>query len=228
MIIAIDGPAGSGKSTIAKLLAEQLDYQYIDTGAMYRAVTLALLRARNHRNFNSNEQVLDKYLDVELAAKIIPSLEIILDGKEIYLDGENISLDIRTPLVSNNVAQVAAMSVVRNDLVAQQRTMGNKGNCVMDGRDIGTVVFPNAQLKIFLTASARVRAQRRLKDFIGQGVAVDIESLTTDIALRDKQDSEREISPLVQAKDAVAIVSDNFSIDEVLQLIIALKLKVQA
>ncbi len=228
MIIAIDGPAGSGKSTIAKLLSEKLAYQYIDTGAMYRAVTLALLRHKGFIDLSLNEKLLDKDVDAILAAQILSNLEIKLDGKKVFLNGTDLSDEIRSPLVSNNVAQVAAMRVVREDLVSKQRLMGNLGNCVMDGRDIGTVVFPQAELKVFLTASARVRAERRMKDFIKQGVEIDIESLTADIALRDKQDSEREISPLVKASDAIEIISDNFSIDEVLQKIIDLKLKVQA
>lgn len=228
MIIAIDGPAGSGKSTIAKLLAEKLTYQYIDTGAMYRAVTLALLRQKGFQDLSLNEKPLDKDADAILAAQILPNLEIRLDGKKVFLNGEDLSDEIRSPLVSNNVAQVAAMRVVREDLVSKQRLMGNLGNCVMDGRDIGTVVFPQAELKIFLTASARVRAERRMKDFIKQGVEIDIESLTADIALRDKQDSEREISPLVKARDAIEIISDNLGIEVVLQKIIDLKLKVQA
>ncbi len=228
MIIAIDGPAGSGKSTIAKLLAEKLACQYIDTGAMYRAVTLALLRQKGFLDLSLNEKLLDKDTDAILAAQILPKLEIKLDGKKVFINAEDLSDEIRSPLVSNNVAQVAAMRVVREDLVSKQRLMGNCGDCVMDGRDIGTVVFPQAELKVFLTASARVRAERRMKDFIKQGVEIDIESLTADIALRDKQDSEREISPLVKANDAIEIVSDNYSIDEVLQKIIDLKLKVQA
>jgi cytidylate kinase len=222
MIIAIDGPAGSGKSTIAKLLAERLGYQYIDTGAMYRAVTLALLRYKNYSDLDSNEQLLDKVLDAKLAAEMILNLEISLDGKKVFLNSLDVSADIRSPLVSNNVAQVAAIGIVRKDLVFKQREMGNLSDCVMDGRDIGTVVFPQAELKVFLTASARVRAERRMKDFLKQGVDVDIESLTMDIALRDKQDSEREISPLVKANDAFEIVSDNHSVEEVLQEILEL------
>jgi len=228
MIIAIDGPAGSGKSTIAKLLAERLGYQYIDTGAMYRAVTLALLRCRNQQDFNSNEQLLDKYIDAELAAKILPSLDIRLEAKNVYLNNEDVSLEIRSPLVSNNVAQVAAMAVVREQLVAKQRLMGESADCVMDGRDIGTVVFPQAALKIFLTASARVRAQRRMKDYTAQGLIIDIESLTADIAVRDKQDSEREISPLVKAADAIEIISDDMTIEQVLAKIVSLELQIKS
>lgn len=228
MIIAIDGPAGSGKSTIAKLLAERLGYQYIDTGAMYRAVTLALLRCRNQQDYYSNEQLLDKYIDAELAAKILPSLDIRLEAKSVYLNNEDISLEIRSPLVSNNVAQLAAMAVVREQLVAKQRLMGESADCVMDGRDIGTVVFPQAALKIFLTASARVRAQRRMKDYTAQGLIIDIESLTADIAARDKQDSEREISPLVKAVDAIEIISDDMTIEQVLAKIVSLELQIKS
>ncbi len=228
MIIAIDGPAGSGKSTIAKLLAEKLAYQYIDTGAMYRAVTLALLRHKRFDDLSLNEKLLDKDADAILAAQILPGLEIKLDGKKVFINCDDLSDEIRSPLVSNNVAQVAAMRIVREDLVSKQRQMGNLGNCVMDGRDIGSVVFPQAELKVFLTASARVRAERRMKDFVKQGVEIDIESLTADIALRDKQDSEREISPLVKANDAIEIVTDDLGINEVLQKIVDLKLKVQA
>ncbi len=222
MIIAIDGPAGSGKSTIAKLISERLGYQYIDTGAMYRAVTLSLLE-RKYSEYQLNQNVeLVSSEDEGVLELYIAELLINLSHKDVFLGARNISSEIRSPLVSANVAQVAAMKIVREHLVTQQRALGAKANCVMDGRDIGTVVFPNAELKIFLTASAEVRARRRLKDFNEQGVNIEFEALVEDIIARDKRDMEREISPLRKAADATEIISDNVNIEGVVAYILDL------
>jgi len=221
MLIAIDGPAGSGKSTIAKLLAEKLGFQYIDTGAMYRAVTLAALEAKYPSiNFSLTDKVLGYEDEDFIKERVLPNLSIKLDGKEVYLSGRNVSKEIRTPFVSNNVAQIAALKSVRENLVKQQQALGRASNCVMDGRDIGTVVFPDADIKIFLTASAEVRAKRRLKDFEEQGEHTNFAALVEDIKARDKYDSERDISPLKIADDAIEINSDDKTIDQVLQLIL--------
>ncbi len=221
MIVAIDGPAASGKSTIAKLLAEKLSYLYIDTGAMYRVVTLLILEAKySDLDYSQNLELLDK--DSDIASQILGKLDIQLKAGQVFNGTRDLSSAIRSPLVSSNVAQVAAMPLVREYLVAEQRKLGQRVNCVMDGRDIGTVVFPQAELKIFLTASAETRARRRLKDFLAQGLEIDLDVLIEDIKARDRRDSERAVSPLRCAEDAIEISSDNMTVDEVLQRILDL------
>lgn len=224
MIIAIDGPAGSGKSTIAKMLAEKLKFQYIDTGAMYRAVTFAFIDKLEQKNdFSLSEKLVNKEQhEKQIVNELLGTLKIELDGSKVFLNSEDISAQIRTPLVSANVAEVAAMAAVRENLVEQQRELGLRRDCVMDGRDIGTVVFPNAELKIFLTASAEVRARRRLKEFTAQGANIVFDDLVAEIKDRDRKDMEREVSPLMKADDAIEINSDDLSIEEVLEKISSL------
>ena len=220
MIIAIDGPAGSGKSTIAKLLAKRLGYQYIDTGAMYRAVTLLALEAKLGKpNLLESREILNASSDSALLADILPLAQIRLVGEQVFVASREVSHEIRSLLVSANVAVVAAMEKVREYLVKLQQGLGKSSNCVMDGRDIGTVVFPDAQLKIFLTASPEVRAKRRLKEYELRGETVDYAALVDSIKYRDKLDSERAISPLKKASDAIEINNDNYGIDEVLEMI---------
>lgn len=221
MIIAIDGPAGSGKSTIAKMLAEKLKFQYIDTGAMYRAVTFAFIdKLEQKKDFSLSEKLVNKEQhEMQIVNELLGTLKIELDGSKVFLNSEDISAQIRTPLVSANVAEVAAMAAVREHLVEQQRELGLRRDCVMDGRDIGTVVFPNAELKIFLTASAEVRARRRLKEFTAQGANIVFDDLVAEIKDRDRKDMEREVSPLMKADDAIEINSDDLSIEEVLEKI---------
>lgn len=211
--IAIDGPAGSGKSTVAKLLAAKLGYCYIDSGAMYRAVTLIWLENTKGLKSNSDENILKQILD---------NYDYVFDGDKVTANGRDISKEIRTNNVSQNVSYVASFIEVRNKLVELQQKMAKTQNVVMDGRDIGTVVLPEANLKIFMVASAEVRAQRRVAQLQDQGELLDLEQLIKDIELRDKIDSERTHSPLIKADDAVEIKTDNLSIDEVVEAVLNL------
>lgn len=213
IIIAIDGPAGSGKSTSAKIIAEKLGYIYIDTGAMYRAVTLACIEAEI--GINDNE-----------VAKLVDGIRIDLVqsdlGQRTYLNGKDVSDDIRRPDVTKLVSPVSAMAYVREKMVIQQREMGLNGGVVMDGRDIGTVVFTNAELKIYLIASIEARAERRLLELKQKGFDYSLEEIIKQISDRDIYDSSREISPLKRADDAVVIDTSNISIQEQTQKIIDL------
>lgn len=199
--IAIDGHSSTGKSTVARQLADYLDYIFVDSGAMYRAVTLYALRKGiiTEESFD-REKLIAKLPEISLEFKKNDS------GKaEIYLNGENVESQIRTLEVSEFVSPVATISEVRKKLVEQQRSMGKGQGIVMDGRDIGTVVFPEAELKIFLTASTEVRAQRRYKELIDRGEVVTFEEVLENVIERDQIDSNREISPLKKAEDAIVI-----------------------
>jgi cytidylate kinase len=213
IIIAIDGPAGAGKSTIAKKVAAKLGYAYIDTGAMYRAVTLCFLRS----GAPFSEDVVTKEaetMDLSFAYK---------DGvNRVYVNGEEVTEAIRTLEVSRNVSKVSAVGGVRKAMVALQRKIGANGGVVMDGRDIGTVVFPHAELKVFLTATVEERAHRRYLEMKEKGEDVDLEDLKKRIAERDHLDETREIAPLRKADDAVFLDSTSLSIDEVTAQIVAL------
>lgn len=213
IVVAIDGPAGAGKSTIAKLAAEKLGYAYIDTGAMYRSVAWKFLQTGNpfDEDFISG---LSKtmLIDFKPEAKI----------NRVFVDGTEVTDAIRTPEVTAIVSRVAAIGAVREAMVDQQRRMGEAGGVLMDGRDIGTVVFPNAQLKIFLTASVEERAHRRYAEMVAKGQQVDLQQLQADIAERDKQDSERAISPLRQAEDALLLDTSDMGISEVTDRILQL------
>lgn len=208
MTIAIDGPAGAGKSTIAKLLAEKLNYIYIDTGAMYRAVTYLYLQSK-------------KTFDEGAISKIAKNINLEIkniDGKNtIWVDNKNISENIRSSSVTANVSKVAAIGSVREYLVEKQRDLGKNGNVILDGRDIGTVVFPNADLKIFLTASVEIRAKRRFDELKNKNISY--EQLKSEIKQRDKLDSERKVSPLCKADDAITIDSSNLNINQVVEKI---------
>lgn len=217
IIIAIDGPAGSGKSSSAKIVAERLGYIYIDTGAMYRAVTLEVLR----RGIADCEDEICKILD-ELKIELIPSPE----GQRTILNGEDVSDAIRMPEVTKLVSPVSAMQCVREKLVAEQRQIGQNGGVVMDGRDIGTVVFPNAELKIYLVASIDARAERRAKELRAKNIEVNIEELKKQIIDRDNYDSSRPISPLRKADDAIEIDTSNMTLQEQSELIIELAKKI--
>jgi len=213
LVVAIDGPAGAGKSTVAQLAAKKLGYTYIDTGAMYRAVAWKTLQ--QHKDV-TDALILEvvKDIDVDLQYK---------DGKTtVAVDGTDVTGQIRTPEVSAIVSQVAALGPVREKMVDLQRKMGERGSVLMDGRDIATNVLPNADVKIFLTASIEERARRRWKELQEKGYEIDMEKMKADIAARDKADSEREISPLVQAKDATLLDTTGLSIDEVVGKILAM------
>jgi cytidylate kinase len=215
IIITIDGWSSCGKSTLARQLAKKLDYVYIDSGAMYRAITLYFLR--NHVDWSSHREV-------EKALKSI-DLEFIANEQsnrsEMYLNGENVEFVIRDLVVAEKVSEVAAIREVRDFAVAQQRKMGKGKGIVMDGRDIGTVVFPKAELKIFMTADNAVRVERRFRELFDKNPNITIEEVKTNLEMRDYIDSNREVSPLKKAKDAVVL--DNTVIDEGEQLKLALK-----
>jgi len=211
--VAIDGPAGAGKSTVAKLVASELEYIYVDTGAMYRAVALAALQSDVPADDHERISQLASELNIELK----PGLH----GQQlVLLNGEDVSELIRDPEVSRLVPQVAAIGAVRKVLVELQQRMARAKGVVMDGRDIGTHVIPDAEVKIFLTASAEERAKRRYEELTGKGVQVTYEQLVSDINERDRIDRERDISPLVQAADAVFIDSTGLTVQQVVNTIV--------
>ena len=204
-IIAVDGPAGAGKSTVSKIIAAKLGYTYIDTGAMYRAVALKSSRS------------------CEDLIMLIDDIEIELDDRaRVFLDGVEVTKEIRTPEISKLASDVSKFGFVRKKLTELQRKMAERGAVIMDGRDIGTQVLPNADLKIFLTASLNERARRRFEELQAKGQTVDFDTIKKEMALRDKQDTEREIAPLKKAEDAILIDSTNLTIDEVAGKILTL------
>ncbi len=213
--VAIDGPAGAGKSTVAKAVAAQLRFVYIDTGAMYRAV--ALYAIRNALSFDNADGKLAAALDnIEIA------IDYVEDSQHVFLNGEDVNGLIRTPEVSAGASAVATVQAVRIKLVELQRKLAQGKNVIMDGRDIGTHVLPDADVKIYLTASVEARAQRRYKELVEKGEAVELDSIQADIIARDKNDSEREFSPLRQAEDAVLVDNSNMNLDESVAYMIAL------
>ena len=212
IVIAIDGYSSCGKSTMAKNLARQLGYVYVDTGAMYRAVTLYALR---HQLFEADGEV-----DAASLQRDMPDIRISCQfnaqtGKpDTYLNDELVEQEIRTMQVSERVSKIAALPFVRTALVAQQQRMGKDKGIVMDGRDIGTVVFPHAELKIFVTASAEVRAQRRYDELQQKGMPARYDDILKNVQERDYIDSHREVSPLRKAEDAIELDNSNLTIDE--------------
>ena len=211
LVIAIDGPAGAGKSTIAKILSEKLGYVYIDTGAMYRAVSWAVLKSGKDV---TEENILAVAKDIEVR------LENTDSGLHVFADGNDITNEIRTPEVTKIVSMVAMLAPVREKMVHLQRKMAEKGAVVMDGRDIASHVLPNADLKIFLTASIEERASRRYTEMAAKGFDVELSELQKDIAARDKADSERKVSPLVKVPEAVLVDTTGMTIDEVVEKIL--------
>jgi len=212
--VAIDGPAGAGKSTVARMVAKALGYIYVDTGAMYRAVTLEAIR-----------QGIDIGNTTELA-KIAADSDIRLvpepDGQKVLLDGEDVSRLIRSVEVTNLVSKVSAVPEVRTELLRRQRELADRRGVVMDGRDIGTNVLPDAEVKVFMTASVQIRAERRWKERNGQDESLTFEELMKKIEERDRDDIEREVSPLKQAEDAVLLDTSDMSIEEAANAIVAM------
>lgn len=214
LIVAIDGPAGAGKSTVARAVARRLDLLFLDTGAMYRAITWKAL---------SQGLALD---DADAMTRLARESQIALipgeDGDRVRIDGQDVTDAIRMPEVTRNVSQVAAHAGVREVLVDRQRELGKGGGVVAEGRDIGTVVFPQAPVKIFLVASPMERARRRAKDLEAKGHAVDLDELAAEIARRDAYDSNRAVSPLKAAEDAVRVDTDQLSAEQVVDRILAI------
>ena len=210
IIVAIDGHSSCGKSTMAKALARQLGYIYVDTGAMYRAVTLFALQ---HQLFNADGTVKAEELQ-SLRSQVQVSfvLNEYTHLPETHLSGVSVEREIRTMEVSSHVSPIAALPFVREAMVAQQREMGKQKGIVMDGRDIGTTVFPHAELKVFVTASAEIRAQRRFKELQEKGMDANYEAILKNVQERDYIDSHREVSPLCQAEDAILLDNSNMSI----------------
>lgn len=213
IVIAIDGYSSCGKSTLAKALAKKLNFIYIDSGAMYRAVTLYFLR--NNINIQNQESVKSALKNIHLDFQTIENQTIIT------LNGEDVSKEIRQMHVAEKVSSISAIKEVRMEMVRQQQRMGESGNIVMDGRDIGTVVFPNADLKLFMTADPQIRAERRYSELISKGEKINKDEIFENLAQRDLQDTTRKESPLIQAEGA--IVLDNSNIDEEQQLAFAME-----
>jgi cytidylate kinase len=209
-VIAIDGPSGAGKSTITRILSDRLGYINIDTGAMFRSVALAVKRAGVDID------------DEDALLRLCNSLKISFDrpgeGQKVLLNGEDVSTAIRTPEISLLTSRVSAVKCVRDNLLERQRDMGKAGGVVLEGRDIGTVVFPDAEVKFFLTASAEERGKRRYLELLEKGEKVTLEGTIAEVVRRDEQDEQREHAPLRKADDAIEIDSSRLSIDGVLQL----------
>lgn len=205
--IAIDGPAGAGKSTIAKLVAEKMGYIYVDTGALYRAIAHFLVT--NHIDIEDEEQL------VKACNSISVTIQYENDAQQVYLNGENVTPFLRTEETGNMASKSSAKAPVRAALLDLQRDMAKEYNVVMDGRDIGTNVLPNAEVKIYLTASSKERANRRYKELIEKGENADFDKIEADIIERDERDMNRDIAPLKQAEDAVLVDSSDMSIEEV-------------
>ena len=205
--VAIDGPAGAGKSSVARIAAERTGYVYLDTGAMYRAFTWAFLRARTDLD------------DAATVQRIVETTEITAERDGVFVNGTDVTASIREPAVSGHVSAVAALAPVREKLVQLQRKTASTGGVILDGRDIGTVVLPDAELKVFLTASIASRAKRRWLELRAKGGTESLAEIEANIAARDKMDSEREISPLREAADAVHIDNSDMDLEETADLL---------
>lgn len=221
IIIAIDGPAGSGKSTVSKLVAKKLDLLYIDTGAMYRALTLKAMREKLSLE------------DEDALVKLAHSTRIDLEpgsSLKVMLDGEDVAHLIRTPELTNNVKYIARVPGVREEMVRLQRSIGQRRGAVLEGRDIGTVVFPNADYKFYLDADTEERANRRFKELAEGGASVTLDDIKKDVQARDESDMNRSVGALKKAKDAIAIDTTDLSIDGVVEKLLSYinKFKVQS
>ncbi len=219
--IAIDGPAGAGKSTVARRVAERLGYRYLDTGAMYRAAALLVMESGVALDDEKSIARLVKKASID----ILPGDTETGSAVRIFLNGKDVTTEIRRPDVTNASSSVSAVVAVRLSLLQKQRDLAASGGVVLDGRDIGTVVLPDADLKIFLTASPEVRAKRRYDELIAAGKQVDLPTILQDVIDRDERDSNRSIAPLTQAKDAVLILSDHMTIEQVVDYIVKLSEK---
>ena len=214
-VIAIDGFSSTGKSSISKIIAKKLGLIHVDTGALYRGITYFAIQ---------NCLKKDKTLDIKKLISFLPKIKLefqtVNDELQLFLNGKNIDKEIRFPQVSDNVSNVAKQPEIRKFLLKTQRDIAEKGDVIMDGRDIGTVVLPNADFKFFMTASQDERAKRRFKELEAAGEKTDIETVKQNLILRDKTDSEREIAPLKQADDAILIDNTNFNKEETIDLIL--------
>ena len=212
--VAIDGPAGAGKSTIAKLVAKEKGYVYVDTGAMYRGLAIHFLE--NGIEAEEKEKIAEACKDADVTIRYE-------DGQQqVYLNGKNITAKLREEAVGNMASKSSAIPEVRAKLLELQRELARKEDVIMDGRDIGTCVLPDADVKVFLTASVETRAKRRYDELVEKGVACDLEEIARDIAEREERDSTREIAPLKQAEDAVLVDSSHMTIEEVVAAIVKL------
>ncbi|WP_444964661.1 (d)CMP kinase [Pediococcus pentosaceus] len=210
--IAIDGPASAGKSTVAKIVAKDLQYVYCDTGAMYRVVTLKAIQ--NGIDLNDEAKISEMLNDTDI--RFEPGEPV----QKVFLDGNEVTEDIRQTNVTNSVSTIAAQKAVREVLTNWQRDLAKNGGIVMDGRDIGSAVLPNAEVKIFLIASVQERAERRYKENIAKGMETDLEQLKKEIEIRDHKDSTRKISPLTKASDAIEVDTTSMSIQDVVNEIL--------
>ena len=207
LIVAIDGPAGSGKSTIAKLLAKKYNLTYIDTGAMYRMITLYLLE----NNIDIN--------DLKEVERVLNTVNLDMQGDKFFLDNVDVSTKIREKRINDNVSKVASIKIVRSNLVDLQRKISNNKDVILDGRDVGTVIFPNAQVKIFLIASPEERARRRYNEFLEKKTEITYDEVLKSIKVRDNIVSTRYESPFVKAVDAIELDSTNLTIEDVINFI---------
>jgi len=215
MIIAIDGPAGAGKSTVARLVAKSLNFLYIDTGAMYRALTLKALEQGVDIKDPRKVTELASHTEISLFNDPQAPLKVLLDGRDV-------TLDIRQPRITQFVSEVAQIKEVRQIMVELQRKLGSQGNAVLDGRDIGTVVFPNAKKKFYIDADFRERVKRRHKESNGLGQGLAVEDVAADLANRDRIDSGRAVAPLRQAEDAIYVDTTKLNIEEVVNKVLGL------
>ena len=212
--IAVDGPAGAGKSTIAKAVAKRMKLIYVDTGAMYRAMALFMLREKV--NLQNTEQIIQKCGEADITIRYEDEAQVVL------LNGENVNAFLRTEEVGNTASAISPISEVRKKLVELQHKLAEESDCIMDGRDIGTCVLPNAQVKIYLTASSEVRAKRRYDELTAKGENCDLMKIQADIEERDYRDMHRAVSPLKKAEDAILVDTSNMTIEEVIEKIISL------
>jgi cytidylate kinase len=208
MIIAIDGPAGSGKTTVAKRLAKKLNISYLDTGATYRTLTFKVLRD----NLNPD--------DPEILRKVARNLDLKIEKEKVYLEGEDISEKIRTPIIDKNISKIVSYPQVREEMVNLQRALVGNRDFVVEGRDITTVVFPNAEFKFYLDAKLTTRAERRFKELINKGIKVEFEEVRKDLEKRDRADRERKVGALQISEDAVYIDTTDLNIEEVVDVIL--------